>query len=183
MLFFANYGYHPRFNYEHTTPARYPQTLDAQHFANAVQQLRKHRQTQMRVAQAQYETSTKKHHTRAPALRVPDKVQLSSKNIRTGRKARKRDWKRLSPYTIEKIISAYAYRLKLPYPVYRHPVFHRSSLDPVPNDLVPSQITPPPPAVIIDDAPKYVIEEILDYTLFWKTRNHYVEWTGYTQPR
>lgn len=136
----------------------------------------------MRVTQDRYETSINRHRTPSQAYEVGDRVLLSAKNIRRAREARKLDWKRIGLYTIEKVISPYAYCLKLPDSVHLHPVFHVSLLDQASNNPVPSQIIPTPPAVIIDDVPEYEIEQILDSKISRQNQKYFVKWTGYTQP-
>src|SRR6266481_810452 len=54
------------------------------------------------------------HRQEAPKYNVRDKVWLSSKNIKMTRPMKKLDYKWLSPYAINRVISRSAYRLKLP---------------------------------------------------------------------
>ena len=78
--------------------------------------------------------------------------------------AKKFDWKNASPYEIEKIISFYAYWLKLPNTVKIHPIFHMSVLRPAAtaSDALPGQIQDPPPPVEVDGKDKYFVERVDD---------------------
>ena len=64
------------------------------------------------------------HCHEAPKYNIGDKVWLSSKNIRTTQPMKKLNYKWLSPYVIDWVISQSAYRLKLPVLFGQiHPVF------------------------------------------------------------
>lgn len=180
--FFGHYGFHPRFIHSVPPVDRLPQSLDAKAFATTMNDLQDHLRTQMRTAQDRYEESTNKSRVPAPAFQIGDKVFLSAKNIRTARLSRKLDWKRLGPYPVKKVISAYAYELDLPPSIKLHPVFHVSLLDPAPHDPVPGQLIPPPPPVIIDDNLEYEIEEVLDSKLVRNRLKYYIKWTGHHDP-
>ena len=52
--FFANYGFHSRFNLGLSSQGRSPQLLDAKEFAAQMANLNKYLQIQMRVAQDRY---------------------------------------------------------------------------------------------------------------------------------
>ena len=78
------------------------------------------------------------------------------------RPAKKLDWKNAGPYKVEKVISLYAYRLKLPDTVKIHPVFHTSVLRPAAPilDTLPGQIQDPPLLVEVDGKDEYFVERI-----------------------
>ena len=75
------------------------------------------------------------HRREAPKYNVGDKVWLSSENIRTVRPTKKLDYKWLSPYVVEWVISRSAYQLKLPASFGNiHPVFSVTLLRPFEGD-------------------------------------------------
>lgn len=134
--FFANYGFHTRFD-SHPVPVdNSPQALDANNFANTMAALHGFLQTQMLSAQDRYEISTNISRTPAPSYRVGDQLFLTTKNIRTARTSRKSDWKRIGCFTVKTVVSPYAYEQTLAPIVQCHPVFHVSLLDPMPHNPV-----------------------------------------------
>ena len=72
------------------------------------------------------------HRREAPKYDVSEKVWLSLENIRTVRPTKKLDYKWLSPYIIEQVISRSAYWLKLLASFGNiHPVFSVTLLHPL----------------------------------------------------
>lgn len=149
--FFANYGFHPRFDNGIAPTDTSPQAKDAQNFPNKMAEIQDFLLTQMLSSQATYEESTNKSRTLAPAFQIGDPVFLSTKNIRTAGISRKLDGKRIGPFPVKKVVSPYAYELSLPPSIKLHPVFHILLLDPARNTPVPGQHVPPPPVTIVED--------------------------------
>ena len=56
-------------------------------------------------------------------------------------------------------------------------------LEPAHPDLIPNQVQPPPPAIMVDDEPKFEISEILDSKIDNRRRTckllYLVWWMGY----
>ncbi|KAF9881405.1 hypothetical protein CkaCkLH20_01555 [Colletotrichum karsti] len=146
--FFANYGFHPRLGFEPVLPPDKPAACDAEN--------------EMLVARTRYEEQANK--TRRPARRyqVGQKVWLDARNIKTLRPTRKLDWKNCGPFTIEKIINPWAYRLSLPESIRIHPVFHVSLLSPAADDPLPAQRNKPLPPVEVNGLEEWEVEDILD---------------------
>ena len=119
---------------------------------------------EMTWAQSVYKAIVNKKRTPAPAYQIGDFVWLDTRNLNTKRPAKKLDWKNASPYKVEKVVSSYAYRLKLPDTVKIHPVFHTSVLRPAAplSDALPEQIQNPPPPVKVDGEDEYFIKKIDD---------------------
>jgi len=67
-LFFANYGFHPRFDLDLTRQGSSPQLLDAKEFASRMADLNGYLQVQMRVAQDRYESLVNKSRLSAPPV-------------------------------------------------------------------------------------------------------------------
>ncbi|KAL0190884.1 hypothetical protein M9458_013582, partial [Cirrhinus mrigala] len=102
---------------------------------------RRARETLLRVG-ARTKAQADRHRSKPPVYVVGQKVWLSSSNIPLCSVCNKLAPKFIGPFTITKIISPVAVRLKLP-PAYRriHPVFHVSKIKPVFHSL----INPPAP--------------------------------------
>ena len=123
------------------------------------------------------------HRHEAPKYSVGDKVWLSSENIRTTRPTKKLDYKWLGPYTIDRVISRNAYRLKLPTSFGQvHPVFSVTLLRPYDDDPITERQErhpPPPPPVVRDGIEEYEVEKILDSRIFRGKVEYLVRWKGY----
>ncbi len=107
------------------------------------------------------------YHRRSWALwklgRSNHKVWLSSRNIPLRTVCNNLAPEFIGPFTLTKIISPVAVRLKLP-PAYRrvHSVFHVSKLRPVfHSTLNPLAVVPPPPR-LLDGEPTYSVNRILN---------------------
>lgn len=133
--FFANLGFHPRMGFEPMANA--PQSaaeINANEFANRMENLNKFLQENMRLAQMTYESYANTHRIPAPMFKVGDKVWLNAKNICTQRPSRKLDWKKLGIFKIIETVGKYAYKLDLPPSTRIYPVFHVSLLEAAAND-------------------------------------------------
>ncbi len=99
------------------------------------------RETLLQVG-ARTKAKADRHRSKPPVYVAGQKVWLSTKNIPLRSVSNKLAPKFIGPFTVTKIISPVAVRLKLP-PVYRriHPVFHVSKIKPV----FYSRINPPVP--------------------------------------
>ncbi|RXN22249.1 Retrotransposable element Tf2 type 1 [Labeo rohita] len=97
---------------------------------------RRARETLLRVG-ARTKAQPDRHRSKPPVYVVGQKVWLSSKDIPLRSVSNKLAPKFIGPFTVTKILSPVAVRLKLP-PVYRriHPVFHVSKLKPVFHSLL-----------------------------------------------
>ena len=74
---------------------------------------------------------------------------------------RKLDDKRYGPFTILEKVGRSAYRLKLPATWKVHNVFNEVLLTPYIELSFPTQQKPlPPPPEIINNVPKYIVEQI-----------------------
>ena len=90
---------------------------------------------------------------------------------------------KISPFPIISQPSALSFTLQLPSAIHIHSVFHVSQLKPEhPNTLEDSE-QPAPPPLIVDGAPKYLIDCIIDLkyncTQCKCQLSYHVKWTGY----
>src|SRR5882724_7505535 len=108
------------------------------------------------------------HWREAPLYKVGDRVWLNGQNITMTQLMKKLDHKWLGPYSVEKVISGSAYKLKLPLSFGRtHPVFSVMLLRPYSTDTIAECIQRDPhPPVIKDGVKEYKVECILDSQVF-----------------
>ena len=174
--FYANYGYHPRFEFKPSMHAEVPAADD--HVAK-MQDITQMLTTELELAQGIYQFYADQHQVDAPLFEPGDKVWLLRRNITTRRPSNKLDYKRLGPFTIADQINPVAFRLNLPPSMKVHDVFHVSLLEPyIPNTL-PGRLEEPPPPAIVDGEPEYEVEEILDSRIFRRKLQYLVSWKGY----
>jgi hypothetical protein len=189
--FFANSGQHPRMGFEPPTTTARPayqraQALAANNFVQKMSDLQDFLREEMSWAQAIYENNANQTRSPAPAYQVGDLVMVDARNIKTARPAKKLDWKNLGPFSIQKVVSPYSYRVELPDTMKIWPVFHTSLLRPAPSPelAIPGQIPAPPPPIIVEGETEYEIERIEDSRHNKRRRRfeYLVHWTGYDNP-
>ena len=114
---------------------------------------------------------------------VGDKVRLSTSNLQMPSTMSKKLVARyIGPFTVKKVVSPVAYKLKLPRTLRIHPVFHVSLLQPWHKDTVftshtDSAVVRPPPVVPDDD--QYLVDTLLDKRLSRGRVEYLVRWKGY----
>lgn len=160
--FFANYGYHPRFQILQRPDSAPPLPLELQDFQERMEKLNSFLRSELRLAQDAYSEQANKHRIPPPILRPGQRVWLLRKFISTTRPSNKLDFKRLGPFLIKRKISSHAYELDLPTSVRLHPIFNVSLLEPAAEDPLPGQRQAPLPPIIVDGEEEWPIEELLD---------------------
>ena len=188
--FLANTGQHPRMGFEPPTDLPRPryqvvQAQDANRFVETMSDLNEYLRSEMKWAQAIYESNANRTRNPAPAYRVGDLVWLDARNIKTRRPSKKLDWKNVGPFPVTQVVSPYAYRLGLPDSMKIHDVFHTNLLRPAPEPEValPGQRNKPPPVVEVDGEQEWFIDRIED-SRYNRRRRQYeflVKWTGYDE--
>ena len=188
--FLANSGQHPRMGFEPPTDLPRPryqvvQAQDANRFVETMSDLNEYLKSEMKWAQAIYESNANRTRNPAPAYRVGDLVWLDARNIKTRRPSKKLDWKNIGPFPVTQVVSPYAYRLRLPDSMKIHDVFHTNLLRPAagPDTALPGQRNEPPPAVEVDGEQEWFINRIED-SRYNRRRRQYeflVKWTGYDE--
>ena len=100
------------------------------------------------------------------------------------RPSKKLSEKFLGPYEVIARPGSHSVTLRLPDSLRAvHPVFHVSMLEPAVLNMIPDQVQPPPPPIMVDDEPEFEISEILDTKI--DNRRHackllyLIHWTGY----
>uniref|UniRef100_A0A9J7ZVY5 Chromo domain-containing protein n=1 Tax=Cyprinus carpio carpio TaxID=630221 RepID=A0A9J7ZVY5_CYPCA len=116
----------------------------------------------------------------ATGLGLGQKVWLSTKNISLRSVSNKLAPKFIGPFTVTKIISPVAVRLRLP-PVYRriHSAFHVSKIKPVFHSHINPPVPVPPPPRLVEGEPTYLVNHILDSRRRGRGFQYLVDWEGY----
>ena len=95
-------------------------------------------------------------------FQVGDRVYMCTDHIHTNRIARKLVEQKIGPFPIISQPSAMSFTLRLPSMIRIHLVFHVSQLEPETPNTFTNRDQPPPPPLIINGQPEYLIERILD---------------------
>ena len=176
--FFANQGWHPRF--EITSPTQ-PVNPAAEARAQELHNLHKELIALLKQAQEQQKEQADRLRTPAPSFEVGDQVWLLRKNIKTTRPCNKLDYRKLGPFKIIARVNPVAFRLDLPAHYHIHPVFHVSLLEKYHTSAIPGRKPEPPPSVEVESEQEWAVDRILDS--FVKRRRFYylVSWRGYPE--
>uniref|UniRef100_A0A670KDA0 Gypsy retrotransposon integrase-like protein 1 n=1 Tax=Podarcis muralis TaxID=64176 RepID=A0A670KDA0_PODMU len=126
--FMANYGCHPR-----AFPGRGEEGWSvpvAEQFVEEMEAL--HQQLKMNLERAKeiYKRQADKHCREGDAIRVGDRVWLSTQGLPLKGGCKKLQPRWLGPFEVMQQVNPVAFKLKLPDSMKIHPVFHRSLLTP-----------------------------------------------------
>jgi len=157
--FWANYHYYPVMQFK---PPKQPSSLNsdiqADTFAAGLEETHQTLRKNLQEAQA---NQTNHAGSEAVVVEVGDRVGLSTRHFWTTRPSKKLDYKRTGLYTVSKVINKTAYKLDLPYTIWRHNVFHVSSLD---HYSPPTAGQPPsdPQPTVVNHSDEWEVDRILD---------------------
>ena len=118
----------------------------------------------------------------APEYKVGDKAWLSLQNYSSDRPMKKLDHKWAGPFTITKIVSPAAIKLRLSAREKNiHPVVSVSSIRPyIPDEIAQRPQPPQPGPIIVDNQEEYEVEEVLDSRFRWGKLWYLVKFTGWS---
>ena len=108
--FFANYGFHPRFNISIPETSINP---SAERRAHTLQDVHRDLSLELCAAGKQYKAHTDRHRLVAPTFAVSDMVWLLHRHIKTTRPCAKPDYKNLGPFRILQWINPITFQLEL----------------------------------------------------------------------
>ena len=178
--FFATCGYDPLI-------AVYPDAevtdLRARHFAINFDKVHKFLRDRMQDTQDTMTRYANQDRLEPPPFRIGDRVYVRTDHIRTNRTARKLAERKIGPFPIVSQPSAMSFTLRLPGTIRIHPVFHVSQLEPEHPNTFTDREQPPPPPLIVDGQPEYLIECLIDLKYNHTRRrcqlSYHVKWVGY----
>ena len=182
--FFATKGYDPLIAVH---PDAEVTDLRARHFAINFNEIHRFLRNRMKDAQDSMIQSANNKRMQPPPFRVGDKVFVRTDHIRMNRTARKLAEKKIGPFPIISQPSSMSFTLQLPSTIWIHPVFHVSQLEPEFPNTFDNRDQPPPPPLIVDGKPEYLIERIIERIIdskYNRTRRrcqllYHVKWVGY----
>lgn len=138
----------------------------------------KHARERTTRSQERYAKQANKHR-REVDFKVKDKVWVTTKHWKNERPSRKLANQMEGPYEILEQIG-HSFKLKLPDTMRVHPVFHAEKLRKDPNNPLPGQSNPEPPALELDDgSEEYEVQEVLAVKLVRNKLKYRVQWKGW----
>jgi transposase InsO family protein len=180
--FFANLGYHPRYDFELDIRVDAPEEREAQTAAERLERIHEVARVEMRYAQMRQADGADRHRMPAPAFQPGDLVWVDGRNWRTARPSRKLENKHHGPYRVIRTIGTHAYELDIPATIQKHRTFPVSLLHAAAEDPLPGQVTPPPLPVMVEGEEEWEVEEILDSRRIRGRLQYLVKWRGFTDP-
>lgn len=118
-----------------------------------------------------------RHRRPAPCYICGQKVWLSFKDLPLREPSRKLAPRFLCPYSIIKVISPVAVKLKLPLALGRiHKVFHVSKIKP---EMRINPVPSAPAPHLVDGSPAYSVKRLLDLRCWGRGFQYLVDWEGY----
>jgi hypothetical protein len=174
--FHANYGYHPRLDFQQTSEVVVP---SAEERVRQLQTIHANLQQELSHAQAKYKEFADRKRMEPPPFQPGQQVWLLRRNIKTTRPSDKLDYKRIGPFVVDRQINPVAYRLLLTHNMRIHPVFHVSLLEPYHASTIPGRTQPPPPPVEVDGNMEFEVDEIVDSKIVRRKLFYLIKWVGY----
>lgn len=182
--FFANYGHHPAAHNPPTGPGTAVRNPASRLYAHWMTQVHEEAKKNLEAAKARMKHWADKHRKDAPVFVEGQLVLLNAKHIRTRRPSKKLDKKMLGPFTIQKVISPTAVRLKLPATWRIHDSFHVSLIEPYRAGI---QVRPDPDQVLREaepiEAEDFQVDRVMDSMVIGEGVKYLVKWEGWPQRR
>ncbi|KAJ8333220.1 hypothetical protein SKAU_G00421160 [Synaphobranchus kaupii] len=119
------------------------------------------------------------HRTAAPQYRAGQQVWLSTANISLPSSSKKLQPRFIGPFPIVCLVNPVSVKLSLPASLKVYPVFHVSQIKPVSSSPLSTPTIPPPPVRVIDDAPAYTVNRVIDIRRKGRGFQYLVDWEGY----
>jgi transposase InsO family protein len=174
--FYANSGYHPRFEFLSPSETRVPAIEERLRNLNMT-----HEQLKVNLAKAQLDQKehADAHRKKHPTLQPGDLVWLNARNIVTSRPSKKLDYKRLGPFEVIRSINDVAYELRLPPSMHIHPIFHVSLLGKATINRFTDRQHPEPPPILVEGQEEFQVQGILDSRIIRSRLFYLIDWLGY----
>jgi len=182
LPFFANLGYHPRYDFELDIRIDAPKERDAQTATERLSLIHEVARAEMRYAQMRQADNADRHCIPAPAFQPGDFVWVDGRNWRSERPSRKLENKHHGPYRVIRTIGTHAYELDVPATIQKHQTFPVSLLHAAADDPLPGQVVPPPLPVIVEGEEEWEVVEILDSRRMRGRLQYLVKCRGFTDP-
>jgi len=171
--FFANYSINPEYEMiGHMIPGKQTKPEEMSHLPESLR-------NEMVAPQLRQKEYYDLHRKPDPNLQSEDIVWLLPGNIKTTRRSKKLDYKKIGPFKILAKIGRSAYKLGLQPSMALHNTFHISLLEPYQDNQFPSQIKEPPPPIQIEGEDEYQLNEIIDSRLHYNKLQYRPEWRDY----
>jgi len=180
--FFANFGFHPRYDFELDIRVDVAEEHEAQTAAERLELIHEVVRTEMRYAQLRQAEGADAHRTHVPAFRPGDLVWVNGRNWRTVRPSRKLENKHHGLYFMVRTIRTHAYELDIPATIQKHRTISVSLRHAAADNPLPGQVVPPPLPVIVEGEEEWEVEEILDSRRRRGRLQYLVKWRGFTDP-
>ncbi len=174
--FFANYGYHPRFDSLNLSLAKNSAVQDL-----VTRLLEIHKDMKARLVEAQewQKRNADKSRKQNPNISIGDKIRLLRRNLKICRLNDKLDYRRLGPFRVSKQVNEVAYRLDLPSSMKNHPVFHVSLLEPYRESTIRGRLPAPPPPIEINGEEEFEVSKIIDSRINRRRLEYLIHWQSY----
>jgi Chromo (CHRromatin Organisation MOdifier) domain len=183
-LFFANYGFEPRIEFDTnkiSDPESTRERLEQGHARTLIDRMEQiWTNIRIRLQKAQNKMTEFANRKRKNVnYEVEEKVFLSTKNIDTTRPSKKLDLKIIEPFEIIRKTEG-SYELDLPELIKRKfPIFHSSLLRRAAENPLPGQIEQPEPPIMIKGEEQYEVDDILDARKRYGKVQFKAKWKGY----